>query len=152
MSPRRQTPADKHRLLLKRIVREGTPILDAHSHPSFPRIVPVEVTARAILEMLVTGTQWKYLQSSQGSWQLHYKRFRIWEKEGLFQRGFEEAARDYIQARAGIDRILVDGTYVKAKSGGALTGRVLAPFGGSAPLRGAASGSGTPWLETCRGN
>ena len=62
------------------------------------------------------------MKSHTGSWQLHYQRFLKLAKLGVFRGEFEQVGKDYVAARNGLSRLLIDATHVKARKGGPCIG------------------------------
>ena len=60
--------------------------------------------------------------ATQGSWQLHYHRFRKLVSLGVFQGEFEKVSTEYVAVKGGLASILIDGTHIKARKGGPCTG------------------------------
>ena len=68
-----------------------------------------------ILWVLAVGAPWRDLPPQYGNWSTVYKRFRRWQKIGLWDRIFAASLRRY-EREYGIDRSLwcVDGSVVRA--------------------------------------
>ena len=79
-------------------------------------------TIERILWVLMTGCQWYLMESTHGSWQLHYYRFRKLVALGVFKGEFEKAANEYVAVKGGLACLLIDGTHIKARKGGLDTG------------------------------
>ena len=61
----------------------------------------------------MTGCQWYLMESTQGSWQLHYCRFRKLGLLGVFKEEFEKVSNKYVAVKGGLACRLIDGTHIK---------------------------------------
>ena len=113
---------DKHRLLKKRLTEKALAVWPDKSERGPSRQIPMACTIERIVWILLTGCQWYFMESTHGSWQLHYNRFRKLDSLGVFQGEFEMVSREYVAVKGSIAALLVDGTHIKARKGGACTG------------------------------
>ena len=63
----------------------------------------------AVLWVARTGSPWRDLPAQFGSWNTVYQRFARWSKAGVWQRVFEQLARD-----ADFAQVFIDSTIVRA--------------------------------------
>jgi transposase len=113
---------DKHRLLKKRITAKALDVWPDEPLYGPSRQIPMAFTIERILWVLMTGCQWYLMESTHGSWQLHYYRFRKLVALGVFKGEFEKAANEYVTVKGGLACLLIDGTHIKARKGGLDTG------------------------------
>ena len=122
-APRKVTLADLHRLLVKRLIHSAEAAYETRMRKARPRTISMRYTIDRILRVLVTGMQWRHLDTTEGCWQLHYQRFQQLADWGVFREEFEQAGRDYVARTGSIARVLIDGSHVKARHGGQQVGR-----------------------------
>lgn len=84
-----------------------------------------------ILWILRTGAPWKDLPSRYGAHQTVHRRFQAWVRSGALEAVLLAVAQD-LKDRGGLDlnECFIDGSFVPAKKGGAVSAR---PSGGRAP-------------------
>ena len=80
---------DLHRLLVKRLCSAATEAWDKHVGKRGPaRSIPMKQTVLMTDRMVITGMQWHQLETTTGSWQLHYSRYRKLSLMGVFENEF----------------------------------------------------------------
>ncbi len=77
-----------------------------------------------ILWILRTGAPWKDLPARYGKYQTVHRRFQDWVRSGLLEQVLLAVAQD-LKDRGGLDlrECFIDGTFVPAKKGGAVSAR-----------------------------
>ena len=114
---------DIHRLLVKRLCSAASEAWDKHVGKRGPaRSIPMKQTITMIVRIVTTGMQWHQLESTIGSWQLHYSRYRKLAIMGVFDKEFEAAGREYVTLQGSVARLLIDATHIKARKGGPCVG------------------------------
>ena len=114
---------DLHRLLVKRLCSAASEAWDKHVGKRGPvRSIPMKQTILMTVRILTTGMQWYQLESTIGSWQLHYSRFRKLSLMGVFENDFQTAGREYVTLKGSLARLLIDATHIKARKGGPCVG------------------------------
>ena len=78
----------------------------------------------AIVYLVRTGIPWNAMPRERGASSTVYDRFRLWERQGVFQRLWQAGLQDY-EELAGLDWQWqsLDGTQIKSPFGGDATGK-----------------------------
>lgn len=76
----------------------------------------------AVLWIARTGCPWRDLPQEFGSWNSVYQRFARWSKKGVWQKVFEQLARE-----ADFEEVFIDSTIVRAHQHSAGAAKKTAP-------------------------
>ena len=120
---RQVTASDLHRLLAKRLTVRAETFYSEYIRKARPQSVPLRYSIDRILRVLVTGMQWRQLDSICGCWSTHYKRFQFLSSCGVFNDEYQSLVSEYLVKKGNFERVIIDGTHIKARCGGQMVGK-----------------------------
>lgn len=108
---------------MKRLTARAQTFYTESVRKARPQTIPLRYSMDRILRVLTTGMQWHQLDSVYGCWSTHYKRFQFLSSCDVFNDAFYSLVVEYLSKKGNAERLIIDGTHIKARCGGQMVGK-----------------------------